>query len=126
MIDNPKQTIRLLTKLLGHLPMETRLSARLANYLREEFPDRRFAERWVITEVQYGGDEAGIMCRIDPGGADDDPLLYVSMTHLDFDRRNPLAREIFAYQKHRRKRLRASDTLRFDITPDLTAEDKAA
>ena len=35
-------------------------------------------------------------------------VLLVSITHLTFDRRLPLAREIAAYQKHRVKRLRRS------------------
>ena len=32
----------------------------------------------------------------------------MSITHLTFDRRLPLAREIAAYQKHRVKRIRRS------------------
>ena len=35
-------------------------------------------------------------------------MFFVSITHLTFDRRLPLAREIAAYQKHRIKRLRRS------------------
>jgi hypothetical protein len=101
MIDNPKQTVRLLTKLLAHLPIEARPSTLLADYLREEFPEHRFPERYVITDIQYGGNEAGILCQVDTGRGED-PLLYASLTHLEFDRRTPLAREIFAYQKHRR------------------------
>ena len=35
-------------------------------------------------------------------------MFFVSITHLTFDRRLPLAREIAAYQKHRVKRMRRS------------------
>ena len=126
MIDNAKQTVRLLTRLLAHLPIEARPNTLLADYLQEHLPELRLPDRYVVTDVQYGGDEGGIMCQIDVGGSDEDPLLYASLTHLDFDRRHPLAREIFAYQKHRRKRLRASDTIRFNIGPALPAEDEAA
>ena len=42
------------------------------------------------------------------GQEDADPVFFVSITHLTFDRRLPLAREIAAYQKHRVKRLRRS------------------
>jgi hypothetical protein len=34
---------------------------------------------------------------------------HVSITHLTFDRRLPLAREIATYQKHRSKRLRRAN-----------------
>jgi hypothetical protein len=35
-------------------------------------------------------------------------VAVVSITHLDFNAKLPLAREIAAYQKHRTKRLRRS------------------
>lgn len=129
MIDNPKQTARLLTKFLMHLPIEARLDPRLVDHFRKEFPQRRFPERWAITDVHYGGDEGGILCRLDDALSDEDQRLYVSLTHLEFDRRSPLAREIFAYQKHRRKRLRifdAYDACGLDVEPVRPARDEAA
>ncbi len=60
-----------------------------------------------ITQVDYGGDEAGIVCHLAREGADENGRLVVtSITHLDFDPRRPLARQIAAYQKHRIKRIR--------------------
>jgi hypothetical protein len=54
----------------------------------------------------YLGDEGGILCHL-AFDADIGPRAFiVSITHLLFDRRNPLAREIASYQKHRFKRLR--------------------
>ena len=43
------------------------------------------------------------------GHEDSEKVFFVSITHLTFDRRLPLAREIAAYQKHRIKRIRRSD-----------------
>jgi hypothetical protein len=52
------------------------------------------------------GDEGGIACHLDFGFSDTQNMQIVSITHLRFDRRNPLAREIEAYCKHRIKRLK--------------------
>lgn len=64
--------------------------------------------RCQITGIHYVGDEGGIVCRLDFGHADGEKVFFVSITHLTFDRRLPLAREIAAYQKHRLKRIRRS------------------
>ena len=56
------------------------------------------------------GDEGGIVCRLDFGQDDGEKVFFVSITHLTFDRRLPLAREIAAYQKHRVKRIRRSSS----------------
>jgi hypothetical protein len=52
------------------------------------------------------GDEGGISCRLDLGGDEDQSPLIVSITHLTFNRRCPLFRQIDSYQKHRVKKLR--------------------
>jgi hypothetical protein len=47
------------------------------------------------------------MCSLSVEGQDDSEVVFIaSITHLDFDRRLPLAREIIAYQKRRMKKLR--------------------
>jgi hypothetical protein len=46
------------------------------------------------------------MCRLDIPGAGSEEY-FVSITHLDFDRRRPLFRQIDAYRRHRIKKLRA-------------------
>jgi hypothetical protein len=47
------------------------------------------------------------VCKLSVEGKLDNKLeFFTSITHLDFDRRSPLAREIAAYQKHRVKKLR--------------------
>jgi hypothetical protein len=60
-----------------------------------------------ITRVDCAGDEGGIVCHLARDGGDENGKLVVaSITHLAFDPRLPLAREIAAYQKLRIKRLR--------------------
>ena len=59
-----------------------------------------------ITSVLYTGDMGGILCGLDIGGAETKTPHVVSITHLAFDRRVPLSREIDAYQRHRIKKLK--------------------
>ena len=76
--------------------------------LHEQAPGLELSPRRQITGIHYAGDEGGIVCKLDFGTEDTDPVSFVSITHLTFDRRLPLAREIAAYRKHRVKRLRRS------------------
>jgi hypothetical protein len=57
-----------------------------------------------VTRISYAGDEGRIVCRL-AFGSEAGNAAFVSITHLRFDPRLPLAREIAAYQKHRVKRL---------------------
>jgi hypothetical protein len=57
-----------------------------------------------ITWISYAGDEGGIVCKLDLG-PEVEKAAFTSITHLRFDARLPLARDIAAYQKHRVKRL---------------------
>ena len=58
-----------------------------------------------ITAVNYAGDEGGIMCRLEI--PTNENAVYASITHLRFDTRLPVVREITAYQNHRVKHLNA-------------------
>jgi hypothetical protein len=62
-----------------------------------------------IVNISYAADAGGIMCRFVLTGPRERRAFHVSITHLTFDRRHPLAREIAAYQKHRTKRMRIED-----------------
>jgi hypothetical protein len=104
MIDNPLQVERLIPKLQAALPLVAGVSSALAAVAHERLPQADVRE-CRVTEVHYAGDAGGIMCKLVLGGEVEE-VLYVSMTHLTFRRRHPLAREIAAYQKHRNKRLR--------------------
>ena len=58
-----------------------------------------------VTWISYAGDEGGIVCRLE-FGQETEKAVFASITHLRFDPRLPLARDITDYQKHRVKRLR--------------------
>ena len=106
MIDDPIKTAHLLERLREHLPFPTILSPPLMAMLREQSGGLDVPPRGEVTQLHYAGDEGGIVCGlalgIDTGGR----TFFTSITHLLFDHRMPLAREIAAYQKHRGKRLR--------------------
>ncbi len=109
MIDNPDQVERLLAKLRRALPLPAQMTPRLLAALRDRAPGSHSTPACRITAVNHAGDEGGIVCHLEP--ADDaaaDEVAVVSITHLDFNAKLPLAREIAAYQKHRIKRLRRS------------------
>ena len=107
-IDNPLQAHLLMAKLKAALPLPALATPPLLAQLHEQAPGRDLSPRCQITGIHYAGDEGGILCELDFGTEDADTVFFVSLTHLTFDRRLPLAREIAAYQKHRVKRLRRS------------------
>jgi len=57
-----------------------------------------------ITAASRAGDQGGIMCRLDIPANEN--AVHVSITHLRFDPRVQVTREITAYQKHRVKHLK--------------------
>jgi len=109
MIDNIEQVGRLLPKLEASLPLPATLTPELAAFLRKEAPEYHVPRQCEIVEISYAGYSGGIMCRFVLAGPSEGRAFHVSITHLTFDRRHPLAREIAAYQKHRIKRMRIED-----------------
>ena len=107
-IDNPLQAHLLMAKLKAALPLPALATPPMLAQLQEQAPGLDLSPRCQITGIHYAGDEGGILCKLDFGQEDTDQAFFVSITHLTFDRRLPLAREIAAYQKHRVKRLRRS------------------
>ena len=106
MLDHPEQVERLLGSLDASLPLTVILSPELSAVLRKQNPDVVVPRECAVTAVHYAGDEGGIMCRLALGPADEEKVVYTSITHLAVRPGGPLAREIRAYQKHRLKRLR--------------------
>jgi hypothetical protein len=106
MIDNPGQVERLIAGLTAALPLAAIVTPELAATIRAQSPNLDAPRRCSITWVSYSGDEGGIVCKLDLGREESAKAFFVSITHLAFDPRTPLAREIVAYQKHRIKRLR--------------------
>ncbi len=108
MIDDIEKSLALLERMRAALPMRAHPSMRLRRTL-EKTSKRVFPHDCNVTEIRYMGDEGGIACDLDFGFNDAKEMHIVSITHLMFDRRNPLAREIKAYCKHRIKRLKKLD-----------------
>ncbi|MCP3968911.1 MAG: hypothetical protein GY717_01050 [Rhodobacteraceae bacterium] len=106
MIDDPAKTYRLTVEMEASLPLETRLSPGLKRTLAKQSPETTIPDRCMVKKVFYMGDEGGISCHLDIGGPDSKTPFIVSITHLIFDRRCPLFRQIEAYQRHRVKKLK--------------------
>ena len=105
MIDNPEQVERLLAKLQAALPVPARLTPEAAAAIQaQNAAAGKIPPVGSITWVSYAGDEGGIMCKLE-FGHETEASVFTSITHLRFDPRLPLAREITAYQKRRVRRL---------------------
>ena len=105
MIDNPAQVERLLAKLQAALPVPARLTPEAAAAIQaQNAAAGKIPPVGSITWVSYAGDEGGIMCGLD-FGQETEPAVVTSITHLRFDPRLPMARDISAYQKRRVRRL---------------------
>ena len=85
------------------LPLPARATPELAAMLQMQNITNT-ASTGTITAVNYAGDEGGIICHLEIPANEN--AVYVSITHLCFDPRVPVAREITAYQKHRVKHLK--------------------
>ena len=105
MTDDPEATERLLARLEAALPIPARLTPELQASLRERDAGAAVPADCQVTWVTYMGDEGGIVCKLDLG-PDAVKDAFASITHLRFDARLPLARDIAACQKHRVKRLK--------------------
>ena len=102
-IDNPVQVQRLLASLQDAIPLQARATSELAEMLETQ-NIANSASTATITAVSYAGDEGGIMCRLEI--PPNENAVHISITHLRFDPRAQVAREITAYQKHRVKHLK--------------------
>lgn len=105
MIDDLEKTISLMEKMQVALPMRAFATTRLQKMLQEK-TNRAYPRECSVTDIRYIGDEGGIVCRLDFGLSDSEDAHFVSITHLTFNRKNPLAREIEGYRKRRIKRLK--------------------
>lgn len=104
MIDHIETVERLVAQLNEALPIPARIMPELQASLRQQAGGAVPAQ-CAVTWITYMGDEGGIVCKLDLG-SNAGKEAFTSITHLRFDPRLPLAREITAYQKHRIKRLR--------------------
>jgi hypothetical protein len=104
MIDHPDQVERLMNRLGSALPIPARMTPEVQMTLQKQ-RGLSMPANCTVTWISYAGDEGGIVCRVEPESATADAV-FASITHLRFDPRLPLTREIVSYQKHRVKRLR--------------------
>ncbi len=105
MIDDIKNSLALVEKMQAALPMRAFATKGLRRTLQQS-SKQRFPHEFSVPDVKYLGDQGGIACILDLGFEDAKEVHVVSITHLRFDRRHPLAKEIEAYCKHRIKRLK--------------------
>jgi hypothetical protein len=105
-IDNQDQTERLLRKLTEVLPLSALATPPLMANLRGRSSAAEITMNCKVTKVFYLGDEGGITCQVTFDEEEKEEVFLVSITHLAFDRRLAIAREIAAYQKRRIKRIR--------------------
>ncbi len=105
MIDDLEKAVALTEKMQATLPMRAIATKELRKMLQEK-SDQSFPHECSVTEIRYMGEEGGISCHLDFGLNGSENVYVVSITHLKFDSKNPLTREIRAYCKHRIKRLK--------------------
>jgi hypothetical protein len=74
--------------------------------LHKKSPEIPIPARCQVVDVLNLGDEGGVACCLDIGGSDTAAVHIVSITHLLFDRRSPLFRDIDTYQRRRIKKLK--------------------
>ena len=110
MIDDLSRAMALIVAMEESLPVTVALTAQLQRTLMAGSPQLPIPERCRVTRVLCLGDEGGIACELDIGGADAKALHLVSLTHLRLDRRSPLFRDIDAHQRRRIKKLERQDT----------------
>ena len=107
MIDNFRQVNRLLVTLEENLPIVASMTPQLAARIRQQ-ASGYIPRQCAVTAVHYLGDEGGIVCKLDLQGGDGRREFLASITHLEFDPRQPFAGDVAAYQKHRIERLAAA------------------
>ena len=106
MIDDPWKTDLLMSMLTEALPIEANVTQNLAIELMKKSPEIVIPRKCKVTSIFYTGDMGGILCGLDIDGTEAKTAHVVSITHLAFDRRVPLSREIEGYQRHRLKKLK--------------------
>ena len=103
-IDRPDQVERLMEHLGAALPIPARPTPELQATLQKQ-NGITLPRECQVTWVSYAGDEGGIVCGLGTT-SDMAEAVVTSITHLRFDPRLPVARDIVTCQKHRVKHLR--------------------
>jgi hypothetical protein len=104
MLDKPEKTRELMHILEAAVPFEIGLMPDLIKHLAQQQNPVAIKSIETVSKVSYLGDPGGIMCHIQPDGAES--AVVVSLTHLRVSRRLPFAAAVLDYQKHRVKKLK--------------------
>jgi len=104
MIDDQIEVQELIQAMEDLLPIQAYATPSLSQSLRQRGTAIKANQAVQIDSVFNLGDEGGIACSI--GNFQTDAVV-VSITHLRFDKSNPLAVRIGAYQTHRSQRIDA-------------------
>jgi hypothetical protein len=103
-IDDYKQAMELVREMEAQLPIPARPTSNMIRGLRRQGHKIARDQKLVIQNVFYAGDEAGIVCALQPlEGVK--TALVISVTHLRIDLCHPLSKRIRAYQQERKRRL---------------------
>jgi hypothetical protein len=109
MLDNPEKTRELVTALKAALPFEVELTPEVIESLRTDDPTVAIKSKQIVSEVSYTGDEGGIVCHIHPKETGN--AIIISLTHVRMHRKQPLAKAVFDYQKHRVKKIKKQNSI---------------
>jgi hypothetical protein len=109
MLDNPEKTRELMTALKTALPFEVELTPEVIESLRTDDPTVVVEPKQIVSEVSYTGDEGGIVCHVHPKETGN--AIIISLTHVRMHRKQPLAKAVFDYQKHRVKKKKKQNSI---------------
>jgi hypothetical protein len=104
MIDDYEKAMELVYEMEAQLPIPARPTATMVRALRDQGQRISRDQKLSIQGVFYAGDEAGIVCALEPLDGIK-VALVISVTHLQIDLRHPLAKRIRTYQEERKRRL---------------------
>ena len=105
MVDDIVEALALVERMRAELPLRAFATKGLRRTLQQT-SKQGFPHEFSVPDVRYLGDEGGIACILDLGLDDAKQVQLVSITHLRFDPRHPLAKEIETYCRRRIKRLK--------------------
>jgi len=115
MIDDYDQAMELMREMEEQLPIQARPTATMVRALRDQGQRISRDRKLSIQSVFYAGDEAGIVCALEPLEGIKIALV-ISVTHLQIDLRHPLAKKIRAYQQERKRRVGPANRVRSRFT----------
>jgi hypothetical protein len=119
MIDDYAQAMELIRKMEASLPIPARPTGGFLRAMKAQGVKIARDQELPISRVFYMGDEAGISCDVTPPRMEKTPIIC-SLTHR-VKPVHPLAKEIRAYQRERKRRLARAACSReptsFTVTP---------